>query len=117
MRDRPRRDRPTASRYGDVTDFANFMGAVIDDRAFAKHAAALDRVKNVAGVHGRSPAARADDSEGYFVRPTVARDAPTRPTRCSRREYFGPILAVHVYDDSDFDRRAHARSSRRRRTR
>ena len=55
---------------GDVTDFSNFMGAVIDDRAFAKHKKAIARAK-------RSPkldvlaGGQVDDSVGYFVRPTV----------------------------------------------
>jgi len=56
--------------YGDVADLANFGGAVIDRRAFDKHSAALDRVKNTPSctvVAGGT----ADDSEGYFVRPTV----------------------------------------------
>ncbi|WP_271632706.1 aldehyde dehydrogenase family protein [Solicola gregarius] len=55
---------------GPVTDLSNFMGAVIDDRAFAKHKAAIDRAKrrnNVRIVAGGTY----DDSEGYFVRPTV----------------------------------------------
>jgi 1-pyrroline-5-carboxylate dehydrogenase len=87
--------------YGDVTDFSNFGGAVIDDRAFAKHAAALDMIKN-------SPACTviaggtADDSEGYFVRPTVVECSdPTHEVFTT--EYFGPILAVYVYEDQNFE--------------
>ena len=62
---------------GDVTDFSNFMGAVIDDRAFAKHKAALARVarnKHLTTLAG----GKADDSVGYFVRPTVVQS--TDPT-------------------------------------
>ncbi len=87
--------------YGDVTDFANFGGAVIDRRAFDKHSAALDRVKN-------SPACMvlaggtADDAEGFFVRPTVIECSdPTHEVFTT--EYFGPILGVHVYPDETFD--------------
>ena len=86
---------------GDVTDLSNFMGAVIDDRAFAKHEAAIERahgtdaLKVVAG-------GTLDDSVGYFVRPTVVESAD--PTDAMfREEYFGPILAVHVYDDAQFE--------------
>ena len=44
----------------------------------------------------------ADDSEGYFVRPTVVEC--TDPTHeVFTTEYFGPILGVHVYDDAAFD--------------
>ncbi|MEV7229488.1 MULTISPECIES: L-glutamate gamma-semialdehyde dehydrogenase [Polymorphospora] len=87
--------------YGDVTDFANFGGAVIDARSFGRLAAALDRIKN-------SPESTvlaggtADDSEGYFVRPTVVEC--TDPTNeVFTTEYFGPILGVHVFDDARFD--------------
>jgi 1-pyrroline-5-carboxylate dehydrogenase len=87
---------------GDVRDLSNFMGAVIDDRAFAKHKAAIARAKRsdklqvVAG-------GQVDDSVGYFVRPTIV--TSTDPTdRMFSEEYFGPILAVHVYDDSRFEK-------------
>ncbi len=87
---------------GDVTDFSNFMGAVIDDRAFAKHKAALARVarnKHLTTLAG----GKADDSVGYFVRPTVV--VSTDPTdQMFSTEYFGPILAVHVYPDAQYDR-------------
>jgi 1-pyrroline-5-carboxylate dehydrogenase len=87
--------------YGDVTDFANFGGAVIDARAFGRHAAALDRIKNSASctvIAGGT----ADDSEGYFVRPTVVECAdPTHEVFTT--EYFGPILGVHVFDDARFE--------------
>jgi 1-pyrroline-5-carboxylate dehydrogenase len=87
--------------YGDVTDFANFGGAVIDARAFAKHAAALDLVKNSASctvIAGGT----ADDSEGWFVRPTVVECADPEH-EVFTTEYFGPILGVHVYDDARFE--------------
>ncbi|MEJ3741858.1 L-glutamate gamma-semialdehyde dehydrogenase [Actinomycetes bacterium KLBMP 9797] len=90
-----------ALAYGDVTDFSNFGGAVIDARAFAKHAGALDRIKN-ADACTVLAGGTADDSEGYFVRPTVVRcDDPEHEVFTT--EYFGPILAVHVYDDDRFE--------------
>ncbi len=87
---------------GDVTDFSNFMGAVIDDRAFAKHKAAIARAKRQAKldvvVGGQT-----DDKVGWFVRPTVV--VSTDPTDAMfSTEYFGPILAVYVYDDGDFEK-------------
>ena len=56
---------------GDVTDLSNFMGAVIDQRAFAKHAAALERAKADDASITVAAGGTCDDSEGYFVRPTV----------------------------------------------
>ncbi len=86
---------------GDVTDFSNFMGAVIDRRSFSKLSGVLDRVDDdpalsiVAG-------GQADDSEGFFVRPTVI-EGTDPEHEVFTTEYFGPILAVHVYDDADYD--------------
>src|SRR5690349_15833968 len=86
---------------GDVTDFGNFLGAVIDRRAFDKLAAALDRAHadpSLDVVAGGT----ADDADGYFVRPTIVVGSdPTNDVFCT--EYFGPILAVHVYDDADYE--------------
>ncbi|MBL1113349.1 L-glutamate gamma-semialdehyde dehydrogenase [Streptomyces sp. 110] len=86
---------------GDVADLDNFMGAVIDERAFAKNKAAIDRAKSdptVEVVAGGSY----DDSEGWFVRPTVL--VSTDPeNEIFKDEYFGPILGVHVYEDEEYD--------------
>jgi 1-pyrroline-5-carboxylate dehydrogenase len=90
-----------AISMGDVTDLSNFMGAVIDDRAFAKHRTAIERAKSddtITVVAGGTY----DDSTGWFVRPTVLES--TDPTNeIFTTEYFGPILGVHVYDDGDYD--------------
>jgi 1-pyrroline-5-carboxylate dehydrogenase len=86
---------------GDVTDLSNFIGAVIDDRAFAKHKAALDRARQTDALDVVA-GGTCDDSEGYFVRPTlVVSDDPT--DEIFTTEYFGPILGVHVYDDADYE--------------
>jgi 1-pyrroline-5-carboxylate dehydrogenase len=84
--------------YGDVADFSNFGGAVIDRRAFDRLSAVLERLE---GSDGASVLAggKADDSVGYFVRPTVA-ECSDPTDEMFVREYFGPVLAVYVYDDS-----------------
>ncbi|MDF2583446.1 MAG: delta-pyrroline-5-carboxylate dehydrogenase [Mycobacterium sp.] len=90
-----------ALKYGDVTDLSNYGGAVIDERAYAKSARAIERAKGAPGVT-IAVGGECDDSEGYFVRPTVLlSDDPT--DEAFRDEYFGPILAVHVYDDHKWD--------------
>src|SRR3954451_12481145 len=86
---------------GDVTDFSNFMGAVIDDRAFAKHKAAITRAKRNSHLSILA-GGQVDDSVGYFVRPTVVQSTDPKEQMFST-EYFGPILAVHVYDDRRYD--------------
>jgi 1-pyrroline-5-carboxylate dehydrogenase len=86
---------------GDVSDLSHFIGAVIDDRAFAKNKAAIDRAKSdpsceiVAG-------GTYDDSVGYFVRPTVI-ECSDPENEVFKTEYFGPIVAVHVYEDADWE--------------
>jgi 1-pyrroline-5-carboxylate dehydrogenase len=86
---------------GDPTDFSNFLGAVIDRRAFDRLSGVLERavadptLDVVAGGH-------ADGSEGFFVRPTIL--VGSDPTHeIFTTEYFGPILGVFVYDDADYD--------------
>ena len=91
-----------ALRYGDVTDLSNFGGALIDERSFAKNVTAIERAKSAANVTV-AVGGEYDDSEGYFVRPTVLlSDDPT--DEAFSTEYFGPILAVHVYPDEDYGR-------------
>jgi 1-pyrroline-5-carboxylate dehydrogenase len=87
---------------GDVTtDLSTFMGAVIDERAFAKHADALARAKSRPAVRVLT-GGTADRSHGYFVKPTVLECADPADEAFTT-EYFGPILAVHVFDDADYD--------------
>ncbi|GAA5013455.1 L-glutamate gamma-semialdehyde dehydrogenase [Kitasatospora paranensis] len=86
---------------GDVSDLSNFMGAVIDDRSFAKNKAAIDRAKADPTVEILAGGSY-DDSVGYFVRPTVL-VCEDPASEYFRDEYFGPILAVHVYADEDYD--------------
>ncbi|WP_253782849.1 L-glutamate gamma-semialdehyde dehydrogenase [Nocardia amikacinitolerans] len=84
--------------YGDVADLSNFGGALIDRRAYDKNVAAIERARDagvtipVGGTY--------DDSEGWFVRPTVLLSDDPRDESFTT-EYFGPILSVHVYDDAE----------------
>jgi 1-pyrroline-5-carboxylate dehydrogenase len=86
--------------YGDVTDFSHFGGAVINDKAFAKHKEVLTRAADTATLEVLA-GGTCDDSVGYFVQPTIL--LGTDPTNeVFTTEWFGPILAVHVFDDSDY---------------
>jgi 1-pyrroline-5-carboxylate dehydrogenase len=86
---------------GDVTDFSNFMGAVIDRRSFDKLARVLDSAKNDPAL-SVAAGGTVDDSEGFFVRPTIL-EGTDPEHEVFTTEYFGPVLAVHVYDDADYD--------------
>jgi 1-pyrroline-5-carboxylate dehydrogenase len=86
---------------GDVSaDLSLFMGAVIDERALAKHAAAFDRARSTPSIRVLT-GGRVDDTEGYFVQPTVL-ECSDPADAIFTAEYFGPILAVHVYDDAGY---------------
>jgi 1-pyrroline-5-carboxylate dehydrogenase len=86
---------------GDVADFGNFLGAVIDERAFRRLDAVLSRVRADSAVRVLV-GGTADAEIGWFVRPTVlACDEPEHDVFTT--EYFGPLLAVYVYDDADYD--------------
>jgi 1-pyrroline-5-carboxylate dehydrogenase len=85
-------------RMGDVADFRNFMGAVIDRRAFDRLRDHLNRAKNDATVKIVAGGGT-DDSIGYFVQPTLLQaDDPSYRLMCE--EIFGPVLTVHVYPDA-----------------
>ncbi len=94
-------DITNALPQGDVTDLHNFMGAVIDERAFAKHRDAIDRAHAEAGIDVIAGGTY-DDSVGWFVRPTVL-EIKDAADESFRTEYFGPILSVHVFPDGDYD--------------
>ncbi|MCT2586266.1 L-glutamate gamma-semialdehyde dehydrogenase [Actinophytocola gossypii] len=86
--------------FGDVTDFSHFGGAVIDARAFAKHKGVLERAASTSTLEVLTGGG-CDDEVGYFVQPTVV--LGTDPTQeIFTTEWFGPILAVHVFDDADY---------------
>nr|MBA2600212.1 L-glutamate gamma-semialdehyde dehydrogenase [Actinomycetota bacterium] len=88
-------------KMGDVADFGNFMGAVIDDRAFKKHSEALSEARSSDGFEIVA-GGEVDDAEGYFVSPTVVRsDDPN--SRLMREELFGPIVTTYVYNEGDFE--------------
>jgi 1-pyrroline-5-carboxylate dehydrogenase len=96
IRDRVAADVATIS-VGDVRDFSNFMGAVIDGSSFAtqRDAIAEARAAGAEIVVGGGT----DDSEGWFVEPTVIET--TDPAfRLMRDELFGPVVTAHVYDEA-----------------
>ncbi len=87
---------------GDVAaDLSTFMGAVIDDRAYRKQVDALDRARNRPAISVLT-GGNASDAEGYFVQPTVLVSSDPADAVFTT-EYFGPILGVYVYEDSDYE--------------
>ena len=86
---------------GDVRDFRNFMGAVIDREAFEKIRGYLEYAKHApeTTVLGGGTC---DDSVGYFVAPTVVQTSDPR-SRLMEEEIFGPVLTAWVYPDARLD--------------
>jgi 1-pyrroline-5-carboxylate dehydrogenase len=88
--------------YGDVgEDLSLFGGAVIDARSVARIAAAFERARSREPVSFLT-GGTISDTEGYFVEPTVL-ECSDPGDEVFREEYFGPVLAVHVYDDASFE--------------
>jgi 1-pyrroline-5-carboxylate dehydrogenase len=88
-------------RMGDVTDFGNFMGAVIDSGSFETQRQAIAEAKR----HEKTEivvGGGADDSEGYFVEPTVI-ETRDPEFRLLRDELFGPVVTTYVYDERRWD--------------
>ncbi len=84
-------------RMGDVADFRNFMGAVIDRRAFTRIRDHLERAKRDPGVTVVAGGGT-DDTVGWFVEPTLL-GAEDPGYRLMCEEIFGPVLTVHVYPE------------------
>ena len=84
---------------GDITDFRNFMGAVIDRKAFTKISGYIDDARaNATIVAG----GKVDGEHGFFVHPTLVETAdPGYRLLCE--EIFGPVVTVHVYDDAKWE--------------
>jgi 1-pyrroline-5-carboxylate dehydrogenase len=90
-----------AIRMGDVTDFGNFMGAVIDGVALKGHREAIEEARR-SGDTEIVVGGGVDDSEGYFVEPTVIETRDPR-FRLMREELFGPIVTTYVYPEGDWE--------------
>jgi 1-pyrroline-5-carboxylate dehydrogenase len=84
-------------KVGDVSDYRNFMGAVIDGRSYAKLKEAIDEARSRQGGRVEEVlGGECDDSEGFFIRPTVI-VAKEPDYRTMKEELFGPVLTVFVY--------------------
>jgi len=87
-------------KVGDVRDFRNFMGAVIDERAFTKIAEYIDDAKKKATIVAGGGY---DKRKGYFIEPTVVQ-AKRPDYRLMCEEIFGPVLTTYVYNDAEWTR-------------
>ena len=88
-------------KMGNITDFATFMGAVIDKKSF-------ENIKNYIEYARKSSdmeiiiGGGCDDSTGYFIEPTVVVSKDPK-SKLMAEEIFGPVLTVYVYPESEYD--------------
>ena len=89
-------------KVGDVCDFSNFLGAVIDKKSFDKLKTYIEQAKkdpNAEIIVG----GECDDKKGWFIQPTIIETSdPKYTTMCE--ELFGPVLTIHPYEDSEWEK-------------
>ena len=97
------RDRTVAMmedmRMGDITDFRNFVGAVIDEKSFKKISEYLADAKTNAKIVSGGVAT---GESGYFIKPTLV-EAKEPGYRLLCEEIFGPVVTAYVYEDSKWN--------------
>ncbi len=94
-------DEVAALKVGDVSDFSNFMGAVIDRNSFKTQREAIEEAKSAAKTKVLV-GGEVDDGDGYFVQPTVI-ETEDPDFRTMREELFGPVVTTYVYPENKYD--------------
>jgi 1-pyrroline-5-carboxylate dehydrogenase len=88
-------------KVGDVNDFSNFMGAVIDGNSFKTQKAAIDEATS-SGTAEIVVGGGYDDSDGWFVEPTII-ETSDPDFRTMKEELFGPVVTTFVYDEKRYE--------------
>ena len=89
-------------KIGDVTDFSNFMGAVIDKASFDNIKSYIDFAKN-SNEAKILFGGECNDSKGYFVQPTII-ETSNPHFKTMEEEIFGPVLTIYVYSNNNLDK-------------
>jgi 1-pyrroline-5-carboxylate dehydrogenase len=89
-------------KVGDVNDFSNFMGAVIDQGSFATQKGAIDEANDAGSAASVLVGGGYDDSDGWFVEPTII-ETSDPGFRTLREELFGPVVTTFVYDEKHYE--------------
>jgi 1-pyrroline-5-carboxylate dehydrogenase len=88
-------------KVGNVSDFGNFMGAVIDGGSFETQKAAIDEASAKGSKASVLVGGGYDDSDGWFVEPTVI-ETTDPGFRTMKEELFGPVVTAYVYDEKSY---------------
>ncbi len=89
-------------KMGDITDFKNYMGAIIDEKAF-------DTIKSYIEYARSSPdmeiiiGGKCDKSKGYFIEPTVVVSKDPK-SKLMAEEIFGPVLTIYIYPEGEYEK-------------
>ena len=94
-------DEVRSLKVGNVSDFGNFMGAVIDGSSFKTQKDAIDEAKAADGKARVLVGGGYDDSDGWFVEPTVI-ETSDPGFRTMKEELFGPVVTAFVYDEKAY---------------
>jgi 1-pyrroline-5-carboxylate dehydrogenase len=89
-------------KMGNVSDFGNFMGAVIDGSSFKTQKAAIDEANAKGSKASVIVGGGYDDSDGWFVEPTVI-ETTDPDFRTMKEELFGPVVTAYVYDERRYE--------------
>jgi 1-pyrroline-5-carboxylate dehydrogenase len=95
-------DEVSSLTMGDVSDFSNFMGAVIDGKSFETQRQAIEEARTGNGATTVLVGGELDDHDGWFVRPTVI-ETSDPGFRTMREELFGPVVTAFVYEPDRYD--------------
>ena len=92
-------------KMGDICDYSNFMGAVIDDKAFKTITEYIDYAKNNAGLEIIA-GGNYDSSKGYFIEPTIVVSSEPK-SKLMVEEIFGPVMTIYVYPEKEYEESLH----------
>ncbi|MFN2628739.1 MAG: L-glutamate gamma-semialdehyde dehydrogenase [Gaiellaceae bacterium] len=95
-------DQVGSLKMGDVADFENFMGAVIDGKSFETQKQAIDEARDANGKAKVLVGGDYDDDDGWFVRPTVI-ETSDPDFRTMKEELFGPVVTAFVYEPDRYE--------------
>lgn len=95
-------DQVETIKMGDINDFSNFMGAVIDRPAFDSIVEYIEYAKNAADAEIIAGGGY-DDSKGYFIEPTVVLTSDPK-FKLMEEEIFGPVLTIYVYPENEYSK-------------
>ncbi len=98
-------DETAQVKMGDICDYSNFMGAVIDEASFKSISGYIDRAKSDSNYEILCGGG-CDSSKGYFIEPTIIQSRDPK-SKLMVEEIFGPVLTVYIYPEKEYEESLH----------